>query len=208
MARLPALFATSLLLISLVFTGCADSSSNQVEVVRPDRDRPLGTNPTYVLHPGDTLVVEMYLEPENRTETRVSQDGYINLNLINQVKVGGLTVQEAKDVITEKYREYFKDPQVTIIIKEYAPRQVYVHGFVNRAGPVPFPFEGDLTLSRAISIAGGLQPRASRTNIKVKRVVNGTQTTQTVDLSDIDSGRAPDIYLSEDDVIYVEDSKI
>jgi polysaccharide export outer membrane protein len=168
----------------------------------------MGTNPTYTLHPGDTLYIEMYLEPENRTETRVSQDGYINLNLINQVKVGGLTVQGAKELITEKYREYFKDPQITIIIKEYAPRQVYVHGFVNRAGPVPFPFEGDLTLSRAIAIAGGLQPRASRTDVKIRRVVDGKQTTTTKNLADIDSGKAPDVYLIEDDAIYVEDSVI
>jgi hypothetical protein len=56
-------------------------------------------------------------------------------------------------------------------------------------------------------MAGGILPRGRRSDISIKRMVDGKMTVIVKDLRKIDSGDQPDFVLEDEDSIYVEDSR-
>lgn len=201
----------SLLGLLTVVTGCTDANDSATPstttpgavTVQP---APLGRK--YTLHPTDMLKMQMYQEPDFQPEVSVAQDGTIVLPMLGTVKVGGKTVAETQTMLTERYKEFFKEPNLTIIITKYAERKVYIDGMVGRAGPVGFPNEENLTISRAIAFAGGILPRGARNDVKLTRNVDGKDVTTVIDMDDINTGAKPDIELKENDRIFVRDSHI
>ena len=123
------------------------------------------------------------------------------------VPVSGLTITEAQEALAKEFKRYFKQPQVIISISSYAERRIYISGYVGKPGPVSVPPEETLTLGRAISMAGGILPRGRRSDISIKRMVDGKMTVIVKDLRKIDSGEQPDFILQDEDAIYVEDSR-
>ena len=89
----------------------------------------------------------------------------------------------------------------------YAERRVYVSGYVGRQGPLSIPPEENLTLGKALSMAGGILPRGRRSDVAIKRMVDGKLQTITKDVRLIDSGEEPDFPLEDEDSIYVDDSR-
>lgn len=169
------------------------------------------TGQDYRLRPLDTLRFEMYAEPDNRGEYRISKEGNITLNFIGQISVEGKTLVELKEYIEKRYRDegYYVNPQVTLTVTSYAERRIYVSGYVASPGPVLIPIEEELTLGKAIDAARGVLPRASRTGVKVTRTTkDGEILTWEVNLKRIQEGLDPDFPIEEGDRIYVPDSAI
>lgn len=133
---------------------------------------PQKASDSYKLRPLDLLTMSMFQEVDmQKIEVRVSTDGYIILPLIDKVSVAGLTLSQAQAKITELYREYFVDPQVSLFILMYAKQSCYVVGFVNQPREYEFPIEeGDkMTITKVIAGCNGFSPRANRTDVVVKR---------------------------------------
>jgi polysaccharide export outer membrane protein len=84
---------------------------------------------------------------------------------------------------------------------------VTVLGAVNSPGVHKLPVGDGATLLKAIALAGGLNERASKKGIQIKRSENdGTETVIKADLGDILSGKKPDVVLREGDVVVVKES--
>lgn len=194
----------------LGLTGCEKTDNAALATTRNQDLTQLNQSRDYRIRPMDLIRFEIFQEPDQRNDYRVSGDGNIALPYLNQVNIKGLTLIEAKEKIEKLYREggYYKDPQVSVQITQYAERRIYVDGFVNATGPLVMPMEEELTLGRAITMARGLQPRASRTNVLLTRNIDGEDKTFVINVAEIQEGRAPDIHLEEGDRIYVQDSKI
>jgi polysaccharide export outer membrane protein len=110
---------------------------------------------------GDLLEVSVYGAPDfEKKEARVSSDGNISLPLIAAVHVAGLTASQAERLIAEKLVAggYFVQPAVSVFDKEYATQGVSVLGEVQKPGV--YPLLGPRRLFDAISMAGGLTPKA------------------------------------------------
>ena len=154
----------------------------------------------------DTIRVGVINEADTLVERRINPDGTVDIPFLKEiVKVGGLTVSEAQAVLEKLYLRYFKRPQVVLSIVSYAERRVYVNGFVGKPGSVLVPPEETLTLGRALSMAGGILARGSRTDVTVTRSLNGVPTPIQKDMSKIDKGEEPDFPLEDEDQIYVRD---
>lgn len=204
---------SGLAMLALFIAGCSDSDeSTQPTTTGTSAPTTVSSfnkkSERYTLRPTDILRIEIYQESDFRPEVSVSQEGDVVLPLIGKVQIAGLTLNEAQQKLTESYKAYYKEPQLGIIILKYAERKVHVDGMVGRAGPVLFPPEENMTIMRAIAAAGGILPRGERSDVRLKRVVNGRETTMIIDTADISSGKAPDIELKENDYIYVRDSRI
>lgn len=199
---------TSLFSLS-IFSGCLPGGSSPAYPDPVVRGEALGSQ-DYRIRPLDTLRFEMYAEPDNRGEYRVSKEGNITLNFIGQIAVEGKTLSELKTEVEKLYRDkgYYTNPQVTLTIVNYAERRIYVSGYVASPGPVLIPIEEELTLGKAIDAARGVLPRASRTGVKVTRTKDGVIRNWDVDLKRIQEGLDPDFPLEEGDRIYVPDSAI
>lgn len=88
---------------------------------------------------------------------------------------------------------------------------VYVIGNVKRAGGFPLGGKPDLTVLQAVSLAEGLDPRAAAKSARILRRESekspGNARTQIpVDISAILKGKAPDILMRPNDILYVPNS--
>lgn len=120
----------------------------------------------YLLGAGDTIELLVYQEPDLRTVTKVNQSGYINMPLVGQIRLEGMTIEAATTEIESKLRDgYLVYPDVTLIIREYRP--FFIHGEVHHPGS--YKYQAEINLEQAIALAGGLKDRASRSEWNIWR---------------------------------------
>ena len=203
-SRLPRLFLAWLCL-SGVSLFAANETTSPAAATAPATE-PSPGRLTYKLRPRDSIRVGVINEPDTLVERRINPDGTIDIPFLKEVvKVGGLTVSEAQQSIEKLFLRYFKRPQIILSIVSYAERRIYVNGFVGKPGSVLVPPEETLTLGRALSMAGGILARGSRSDVTVTRSLNGVPTPIVKDMSKIDKGEEPDFSLEDEDQIYVRD---
>lgn len=165
---------------------------------------------SYRLRHTDALEMSILQEPDmSRIVTRVSADGFISLPLIGKVHVAGQTLAQTEELITKMYKEdYYVDPIVTLNIVAYAKQSCFVVGFVNAPQECIFPLEEEdsMTITKVIARCNGFNPRANRTNVIVKRRVNGKDSTITLNVKKILSENVADFPIINGDVIEVQEA--
>lgn len=128
-------------------------------------------------------------------------DGNIDFPVLGKIKLLGLTVEEAKELIKEKLSEgYLKDPIVNIRILNF---RISVLGAVNSPGTYTISGER-ITIMEALGLAGDLNIKGRRDNILVIRDFNGTKTYTRINLTNKEVFNSPVYFLTQNDVVYVE----
>lgn len=112
---------------------------------------------------GDLVEVNVFDVPELNTRTRVSDTGDIDMPLVNQVHVQGLTVDEAEKVIEQRldHGGFVRNPHVQLFVSEYTSDGTSILGEVTKPGV--YPVLGEQRLFNLLSAAGGLSPAAGTT---------------------------------------------
>ena len=181
---------------------------------------PADAKKSYVhrLQLADRVRVAVYQEDDLTSVVRIDARGRINLPLLGEVLIGGLTVSEAQEAIQTAYREnrFLRNPQVTLSVEEYAPREVSIHGQVRSPGRYSLPNESTFTVEELVTKAGGLNDIAKGSAVTVRRTLaDGTTQTFTVDVESIIKGRRSDpkaaesnILLLPGDIVYVPERLI
>ena len=173
----------------------------------PKTNPPVSSAPTdYKLRPLDLVDIRVFQEDDLTMTNKVSQAGTLTFPLIGSVKVSGLRVQEAEQLITDKLKDgYIRNPQVTILVKEYAARRVSVLGEVKKPGTVEIPPEEALTLLQAVAYAGGFQNVAKTDEVIVRRIIDGKETKSKVNATRLMRADAAetDYPLEPGDIVYV-----
>jgi len=146
----------------------------------------------------------------------VNANGEILMPLIGAVKCEGLTIVQLQDKIKASYKEYYIEPQVTVgfLYQENAGMKspwgsVLVTGEVTRPGPVNMNATRDLTVTRALMLAGGTTPLADKRKVRVtRREKDGALKRFQVDIQRIgEEGRSDfDLALKPGDVVWVPES--
>src|SRR5436305_1990608 len=112
-------------------------------------------NPGYRIGPRDLLAIRVFETPELSVERRVSEDGDVNLPLVGDVQVAGLseteTAQKIKGVLEAKL---LQGASVAVQVMEFRARPISVIGAVRLPGSLSF--SGRWTLLEALTAAGGL----------------------------------------------------
>lgn len=167
---------------------------------------------SYRLRARDFVRVGVINEADTFVERRINPDGTIDIPFLGKdslVPVAGLTVSEAQAALAKRFSTFFKSPVVTVEIRGYAERRIYVDGSVGRTGAVIIPPEETLTLKKALASAGGIARGGNRTAVVLRRKQpDGSRVTIEVDVRKIDLGEAPDVILEDDDHIFVRESRI
>lgn len=122
---------------------------------------------SYQVAPGDVLTIRVFGEPDlSFDEVPINPNGILSFPLIGDVKVAGLTTKAIEKEIERRLADgYLKKPIVTVSIKRF--RNIYIRGEVRKPGA--YPYEKGLTVEKAIAMAGGLTPRASKSAITLVR---------------------------------------
>ncbi len=157
------------------------------------------------LGPGDVFEVRVYGEPELSGIYRVGPQGDVVFPLCQSVAVGGLTATAA----AEKLRGclaagYMRNPQVSVFIREFNSKKVFVFGEVQKPGT--FVYEDGMSIVQAITLAGGFTRTASQNNTSVTRIVDGQEVKIKVTVQDIALGKATNFTLQSGDIVFVPES--
>ena len=116
----------------------------------------------YVIGEGDVVRIAVFQSPDLSLESRVSESGTLSYPLLGQVKLGGLSVNQAERLIATGLRDgnFVKQPQVMLTVVQIRGNQVSVLGQFNRPGRYPIEVTG-LRLSELVALAGGIAPGGS-----------------------------------------------
>ena len=151
--------------------------------------------------------ISVYGQPELGRTVRVNTKGMISMPLVGHIEAVGLTAQGLEQRIAEKLGEKFlQDPQVTVFIKEFTTLRFTVEGAVNKPGV--YPLVGQMTLLRALAVAGGQGALSDLSEVMLFRIGGtGERATVTYDVEKIRGGEVMDPMVQNDDLIVVKRSK-
>lgn len=159
----------------------------------------------YRIGPKDVLQISVYgVESMTNLDVTVSEVGRITLPLLGEVDVNGLTKSEVEEKLVRLLKDSFlRNPQVTVLIKQYQSRVVYIIGAVQKPGV--YPLLSRQTLLETLVNAGGPTPQAGLEVIVVRKQGGESGTSLNIPLQSLMYKVDPrlDIPLQPDDVINV-----
>jgi protein involved in polysaccharide export with SLBB domain len=195
--RAPAVFS----LLVVAFAGCASGGGLGV----PRGGEALSDLSMATLGPGDIIEVRVYQDKDLSGIYQISSDGTIDFPLIGKIEASNKTASDVAKTIQERLRDgYFKDPFVSVVVREVVSKLIYVLGQVEKPGT--FPYREGMTIVHAITLAGGLTKIARPNSVVVTRVVDGKENRILVPLKDISEGKAKNFSLMPGDIIFVPES--
>jgi polysaccharide export outer membrane protein len=156
----------------------------------------------YRLQAGDELEIKAFEVPELTTTVRIRPDGFIAVVLLDDVKAAGLTSAELDEALTAGYAKYYREVELTVVVKSFANLSVYVGGEVGQPGLLPL--SGELTALSAVLRAGGFRETGKMDSvILLRRSAEGRPVASRVNLKAVLNGAEPDSVLEPFDVVYV-----
>jgi protein involved in polysaccharide export with SLBB domain len=119
------------------------------------------------LRPGDVVQVNFPGESEFNKLTSINRRGEIEIPEAGAVKISGLSLKDADDLVREKLRRAFKDTsRVTLVIKE-RKLLITVLGFVRKPGTYELPV--DANVQTILTEAGGVSRGAQLDKFHIRR---------------------------------------
>jgi polysaccharide export outer membrane protein len=187
----------------------------------------VGTPSPYTIEKGDILHIVVWDHPEltsgggdgvvatdvgaavtPSSGFTVDHQGQIQFPYAGEIKVAGLTEDQARRTLAKKLAHYIRDPRVTLRVKSYRSKRVYVDGEVRTPGLQAID-DIPMTLTEAINRAGGFLPTADQSQILLSR--NGQTYRISVPELVQNNVNPNSIMLASGDVVRVvsrEDSKV
>jgi protein involved in polysaccharide export with SLBB domain len=198
-----------LLLLGLV--ACAPNT-----VVKPtpiaefEKSARIAPQKEYLIGVGDVLDVKFTYNPElNELNVPVRPDGKISLQLAPEIQAVGLTPNQLRAALVEKYAPEINKPELAVIVRSFERNKVFVDGEVLFPGLVEI--KGPTRLVHAISLARGFRESARLSNvIVIRKDADGKAMSTNIDYRKIIDGSdlSQDITLLPYDIVYVPKSNI
>ncbi len=155
------------------------------------------------LGPGDVFVVDVFGEKDLSGKFRVSAHGTVDYPFAGNVKVAGMTPTEVAAMLRKKLADgYLKDPSVSVFVETYQSKKISILGQV--AKPGTFPYQNNMSIVEAITLAGGFTAIASKNDVTVTRTEpNGKSRRFQVPVEQIGEGHAANYLLRPGDIVFV-----
>ena len=161
----------------------------------------------YVLRPGDAIEMIIYKEQDLSVRTKIGKDGKVQLPLLGVVKLAGLTLSTASDLLTKRYdSEYLVSPQIYLNIIGYQAVKFTIIGQIGKPGTYEYSESEPLDLLQAVGMAGGFTRIADRGHGVVKRREGGAMRTIKVNAKKLTDSSVDRFLVENGDVINVGES--
>jgi len=158
------LIVTALLVTTMCLTAQAQEAPAAPTLKNAEGDA------RYRLNPGDVVEVQYRYTPEYNQTVTIQPDGYVSLEIVGDVKIGGLTLEQVRTTILKKANVRLNDSEVTLLLKEFQKPYFVVAGEV--AQPGKFEMRENITALQAIILAGGFKDSAKSSQIILFRKIN------------------------------------
>lgn len=154
---------------------------------------------------GDVLEVRVYEEKNISGLYRIEADGTFTFPLVGNVKALNLTPSAlAVDLKNLLKDGYLRDPQVSVFVKEFNSKKIFVLGEVSKPGT--FKYEENMSIVQAITLAGGLKQLAAEERVVLTRKINEKEEKFIIPFGSIGLGKEENILLQPGDIIFVPES--
>jgi len=167
----------------------------------PPLPYPPGPHTAVRLSPGDTIKVAYADETVPDQTQRIRMDGKVSLPLIGQVTAAGKRPIDFQRELVSRYEGKLDNSEVLVTLED-GRATVIISGFANKPGPITI--DRPTTVYQAVMTAGGISDYGSASNIRLTRIINGEQRTETINLRPAIHGTLirPE-YVQDGDVIYI-----
>ena len=167
----------------------------------PPLPNPPGPKTAVRLSPGDTIKVSYADETVPDQTQKIRRDGKVSLPLIGEVTAAGKRTIDFQYELASRYQGKLENNEVLVTLETSTPT-VTVSGFANKPGV--YSFDRPTTVYQAIMQGGGVSDYGSASNIRLTRIINGEQRTETINLRPTIRGQPtrPE-YVQDGDVIYI-----
>jgi protein involved in polysaccharide export with SLBB domain len=197
------------LIVSLIVAGCSTESKFQAQ--DQSFDSSLYQEPSileeYQFQIGDVFEVKIFGLPDYDQTIIVRPDGRISLPLVDNLTVAGMTPSELDQIITDNYKEKIKDPEVSVVLKEFTGQRIFIGGEVNEPGEKTL--SSNMTLTRSIFQAGGFKRTAELKSVAlIRRDSNNNPEIFLIDVDKIIYEGERDVPLKPSDMIFIPKSYI
>lgn len=160
------------MLVFLIFSSAMLTSCTSYRNVERIGDLPIldpsEDYPEYIIKPGDNIDVKFFYSQDLNDNVTVRPDGKISLQIIDDVKVAGLTVSQVDKRLTKMYKKKLPDDaNVSVILKSSSSQRIYLAGEVGRPGE--YDLKHNLTILQAVTAAGGFRDSAKRSAVLIVR---------------------------------------
>lgn len=154
-------------------------------------------------HPELTTITTQQTGP-NQSGFLVNENGYINYPFAGNIKVSGLTIPQAEQLITRKISNYIRNPQINIRVADFRSQEVQIMGEVSVRNIIRLN-DRPITLLDALNKSGGTDlMTANTTSIFVIRGNLDNLTVFGVDLKSPQMMMLAQLFiLKNNDIVYV-----
>ena len=128
--------------------------------------------PLYRLHKSDVLDVSIAFAPEFNQAATIQPDGFISLKEVGRIFAEGSSASELEQSIAAAYARLLRDPQVSVVLKDFDRPHFIVGGEVARPGK--YELRGAITLSEAVAVAGGFTQQSRHSQVVLFRRVSAS----------------------------------
>lgn len=127
----------------------------------------IATPASYVLGPGDEVLIDIYGTSQSSKRYAVSPEGTIIVEKIGPVTVSGLTVEQAQAKVSSKMGQHYQGSSIKLTIGQ--TRTVVVNVLGEVVNPGTYTLSAFSTVFNALYLAGGITEIGTLRNIKVSR---------------------------------------
>jgi polysaccharide export outer membrane protein len=191
----------------------ASETKEKVRVVTPSQLRRSSSKPIlgeYHISIGDVLEVFLWQHPDLSREAVVRPDGRISVPLVGDLEVVAMTLPELDELLTERFQNFVKMPDVSLAIRRFGGSKVIVLGEVSRPGI--FVPSGDGRVLDVIAMAGWFTKQAGQDNVFLIRSGRSTPEVAKLNLNLKKSVKDGDVIdnvsLQSDDIVFVPPGKV
>ncbi|WP_158748946.1 polysaccharide biosynthesis/export family protein [Acidobacterium sp. S8] len=164
------------------------------------RDQP------YRIQPSDQLQLSYRYTPEYDESLTIQPDGVTTVKLVGSVKIGGLTLEEARTSILAQLNTRLNQPEISLTLSNFVKPSYTVVGQVSSPGK--FEMHGTISAIDAIAMAGGFKDSAKHSQVILFRRADGdTASTRILNIKKLMNPKHPeldeDVMLKPGDLLVV-----
>jgi polysaccharide export outer membrane protein len=126
-------------------------------------------HPLYRLRKSDIVEIKFTFSPEFDQTATVLPDGFVALKTVGDLFAEGLTVAQLKDFVSQAYAPTLRDPEVSIILKDFERPFFVAGGQVGHPGK--YELRSSITVAQAVAVAGGFTEQSRHSQVVVFRTV-------------------------------------
>jgi polysaccharide export outer membrane protein len=165
--------------------------------------------PLYRLRKSDVVEVRFTFSPEFDQTVIVQPDGFVALRALPELLAEGLSLAQLGDSVTRAYQSTLRDPEVSIILKDFEKPYFVAGGQVGRPGK--YELRAPTSAAEAIAMAGGFTDASKHSQVVLfRRVSDGVVETHVLNLKAMLASRnlEEDPELKPGDMLFVPQNRI